>query len=157
MLDLLKGAEIRERHLRLYPVGRLDVETTGLILITNDGDLTFRLTHPRFGVDKEYRALVRGHLNASELQRLQEGVQLPDGEMTSPSQVEEVGRRTGDSWVRVIIHEGRKRQVRLMMAAVGHPVIELQRVRFGPLTLGTLSRASGAIWRSMKSMLSGKL
>lgn len=124
-------------HNRIYPVGRLDVDSTGLILLTNDGDLTFRLTHPRFGVEKEYRALVRGIPNADALKRLREGVEI-EGEMTAPAKVEEVGRRGDHTWLRVIIHEGRKRQVRLMCAAVGHPVIELQRVRFGPLMLGSL-------------------
>ena len=128
---------------RLYPVGSLDADTTGLLLITNDGELTFRLTHPRYGVEKEYRALVRGHPSEAALRKLREGVEI-EGEMTAPARIEEIGRRADDSSLRVVIHEGRKRQVRLMLAAVGHPVIELQRVRFGPLTLGNL-RPGG--WR----------
>ncbi|MFL5733297.1 MAG: pseudouridine synthase [Chloroflexia bacterium] len=137
VLDVLEGAQLKERGLRLYPVGRLDAESTGLILITNDGDLTFRLTHPRYGIEKEYRVLVRGHPTQSELQKLREGVEI-EGELTAPARVEDLGRRGTDSWLRVVIHEGHKRQVRLMVAAVGHPVIELQRVRYGPLVLGNL-------------------
>ena len=119
-------------------MGRLDADTTGLLLITNDGDLTFRMTHPRYGVEKEYRALVRGHPSPAALQKLREGVEI-EGEITAPAQVEELGRRGENTWLRIIIHEGRKRQVRLMTAAIGHPVIELQRVRFGPLALGNLA------------------
>jgi pseudouridine synthase len=130
---------------RIYPVGRLDIDTTGLLLLTDDGDLTYRLTHPRFGVDKEYRALVRGNPQADDLKRLREGVEI-EGEMTAPAKVEEVGRRGDNTWLRVTIHEGKKRQVRLMCAAVGHPVIELQRVRFGPLALGNLEPGK---WRHL--------
>lgn len=143
VLDLLEGARLTERGLRLYPVGRLDAETTGLLLITNDGDLTFRLTHPRYGVEKEYRTLVRGHPSEAMLQRLRDGVEI-EGELTAPARVEALGRQGGGTWLRVVIHEGRKRQVRLMAAAVGHPVIELQRVRFGPLQLGKLEAGK---WR----------
>ena len=120
---------------RVFPVGRLDADTTGLLLLTNDGDLTYRLTHPRFGVEKEYHALVRGHPTQEVLQRLRAGVEI-EGEMTSRARVTETGRQDGNTLLRVTIHEGRKRQVRLMCAAVGHPVITLQRVRFGPLKLG---------------------
>jgi 23S rRNA pseudouridine2605 synthase len=122
---------------RIYPVGRLDADTTGLLLLTNDGDLTFRLTHPRFGVEKEYRALVRGRPSEEVLRKLREGVEI-EGEMTAPAKVEEIGRSGENTLLRITIHEGRKRQVRLMAAAVGHHIIELQRVRFGPLSLGTL-------------------
>jgi pseudouridine synthase len=141
VLDLLEGARLKERGLRLYPVGRLDAETTGLLLVTNDGDLTFRLTHPRYGVEKEYRALVRGRPGETGLQRLREGIEIESDAgpvTTSPAIVEELGRRGGDTWLRITIHEGHKRQVRLMAAAIGHHIIELQRVRFGPLTLGNL-------------------
>ena len=130
---------------RIYPVGRLDVNSTGLLLLTDDGDLTFRLTHPRFGVEKEYRALVRGRPDESALRRLREGVEI-EGETTAPARVEETGRSGSNAWLRVVIHEGRKRQVRLMCAAVGHPVIELQRVRFGPLALGSLQPGK---WRHL--------
>jgi 23S rRNA pseudouridine2605 synthase len=122
---------------RVFPVGRLDADTTGLLLLTNDGDLTFRLTHPRFGVEKEYHALVRGRPSEEALQRLRSGVEI-EGEMTSRARVTETGHQGNNTFLRITIHEGRKRQVRLMLAAVGHHVISLQRVRFGPLKLGDL-------------------
>lgn len=122
---------------RIYPVGRLDADTTGLILLTDDGDLTFRLTHPRYGVEKEYRVLVRGMPGGGQLKELREGVEIEGGK-TAPAKVEVAGKRGEDSWLRVTIREGRKRQVRLMMAAVGNHVIRLERVRFGPLVLGDL-------------------
>jgi 23S rRNA pseudouridine2605 synthase len=118
-------------------VGRLDADSTGLLLLTNDGDLTFRLTHPKYGVEKEYRVLVRGKPGEAVLNRLREGVEI-EGEMTAPAKVEELGRRDNDTWLRITIREGRKRQIRLMAAAVGHHVVELQRVRFGPILLGNL-------------------
>jgi 23S rRNA pseudouridine2605 synthase len=122
---------------RVFPVGRLDIDTTGLLLLTNDGDLTFRLTHPRFGVEKEYHALVRGRPSPAAMQSLRKGVEI-EGEMTAPAKVDEI-KQVGDNAVlRVIIHEGRKRQIRLMCSAVGNPVISLQRVRFGPLPIGNL-------------------
>ncbi len=123
---------------RLYPVGRLDADTTGLILLTNDGDLAHRLTHPSFEVEKTYRArLGGGPVRDTALRRLRAGVQLEDG-MTSPARV----RRAGPNALELTIHEGRKRQVRRMCEAVGYRVLALERVRFGPLELGSL--ASGA-------------
>jgi pseudouridine synthase len=145
VLDLLQGAGLKERGVRVFPVGRLDAETTGLLLLTNDGDLTFRLTHPRYGIEKEYHALVRGHPPALGLQRLREGVEI-EGEVTAAAKVAVLERVEGNTWLRVTIHEGRKRQVRLMAAAIGHPVIELRRVRFGPLTLGNLEEGR---WRHL--------
>ena len=122
---------------RVFPVGRLDIDTTGLLLLTNDGDLTFRLTHPRFGVEKEYHALVRGRPSPAAMQSLRKGVEI-EGEMTAPAKVDEI-KQVGDNAVlRIILHEGRKRQIRLMCSAVSHPVISLQRVRFGPLLIGNL-------------------
>jgi 23S rRNA pseudouridine2605 synthase len=120
---------------RLYPVGRLDAESTGLILLTNDGELANRLTHPRFEVPKTYRATVGGPaLTERALRRLREGVALDDGP-TAPARV----RRLGPHALELTIHEGRNRQVRRMCEAVGHPVRELVRVRFGPLELGDLA------------------
>jgi 23S rRNA pseudouridine2605 synthase len=119
---------------RLYPVGRLDADTTGLILLTNDGDLAYRLTHPSFEVDKTYRAVVRGApVHERALQALRSGVRLEDG-MTAPARVTRVKPDT----LEITIHEGRKRQVKRMCDHVGHRVLELQRVRFGPLQLGDL-------------------
>jgi 23S rRNA pseudouridine2605 synthase len=119
---------------RLYPVGRLDADTTGLILLTNDGALAHTLTHPSFEVPRTYRALVR-HPPVKEpaLRALREGIELEDGP-TAPAQV----RRIAADRLELTIHEGRKRQVRRMCEAVGHPVRQLERVAFGPLRLGGL-------------------
>ncbi|MFN8038009.1 MAG: pseudouridine synthase [Acidimicrobiales bacterium] len=114
---------------RVFPVGRLDVDTEGLLLLTNDGTLTHRLTHPSFGVEKEYLASVQGQPTRGELRRLREGVELDDGP-TAPAQVSLVA----PSLVRITIHEGRNRQVRRMCEAIGHPVERLVRHRIGPLT-----------------------
>jgi 23S rRNA pseudouridine2605 synthase len=133
-------ALVKSPH-RLYPVGRLDADTTGLILLTNDGDLAYRLTHPSFEVDKTYRAVVRGApVREQALRTLRSGVELEDG-MTAPARVSRVKSDT----LEITIHEGRKRQVKRMCEAVGHRVIELQRIRFGPLQLGEL--AVGAVRR----------
>ncbi|HEX3616721.1 MAG TPA: pseudouridine synthase [Solirubrobacteraceae bacterium] len=119
---------------RLYPVGRLDADTTGLILLTNDGDLAHRLTHPSFEVDKTYRAVVQGGpVREAALRALRAGVELEDG-MTAPARVVRVKPDT----LEITIHEGRKRQVKRMCQHVGHRVVRLQRVRFGPLVLGEL-------------------
>jgi 23S rRNA pseudouridine2605 synthase len=119
---------------RLYPVGRLDAETTGLILLTNDGELAYRLTHPSFEVARVYRAHVRRPpVREPALRRLREGVLLEDG-MTAPAGA----RRLTPDRVEITLHEGRKRQVRRMLEAVGHPVVSLERVAFGPLRLGDL-------------------
>ena len=120
--------------LRLYPVGRLDIDTTGLLLLTNDGELALRLTHPRFEVPKTYRALVaRPPLREQALRALREGVELDDGP-TLPAHA----RRVSADTLEITIREGRKRQVRRMCEAVGHPVRRLERVRFGSLDLGSL-------------------
>ncbi len=113
---------------RVFPVGRLDADTEGLLLLTNDGDLAHRLTHPSFGVEKEYLAEVEGTPTRGELRRLREGVELEDGP-TAPARVSLVAPNA----VRIAIHEGRKRQVRRMCAVVGHPVVRLVRTRIGPL------------------------
>jgi 23S rRNA pseudouridine2605 synthase len=113
---------------RVYPVGRLDADTEGLLLLTNDGELTHRLTHPSFGVDKEYLAHVEGSPSRGALRSLREGVELEDG-VTAPASASLVG----DDVIRLVIHEGRNRQVRRMCEAVGHPVRRLVRVRIGPL------------------------
>ena len=127
--------ELVESERRLYPVGRLDAATTGLILLTNDGDLANRLTHPRYGVERVYRARVApAPVPEGALRRLREGVDLDDGR-TSPARV----RRLEPGLLELTIGEGRKRQVRRMCEAVGHPVEELERVAFGPLRLGSLA------------------
>jgi 23S rRNA pseudouridine2605 synthase len=123
-----------ESRERLYPVGRLDADTTGLLLLTNDGDLAHRLTHPSFEVPRVYRAHVRSPpVREPALRRLREGVLLDDG-MTAPAAV----RRLTPDRLEIVLREGRKRQVRRMCEAVGHRVIALERVAFGPLRLGDL-------------------
>jgi len=119
---------------RLYPVGRLDYDTTGLILVTNDGDLAHRLTHPSFEVPRTYRARVaNAPVNEPAMRALRDGVELEDGP-TAPAKV----RRLASNHLEITIHEGRKRQVKRMLEAVGHPVRSLERVAFGPLRLGSL-------------------
>jgi 23S rRNA pseudouridine2605 synthase len=118
---------------RLYPVGRLDADSTGLILITNDGELANRLTHPRYEVPRTYRVRLRRAPADTELGRLREGVELDDGP-TAPARVRRVSPRV----VEITIHEGRNRQVRRMAEAVGNEVVELTRIAFGPLRLGEL-------------------
>jgi 23S rRNA pseudouridine2605 synthase len=119
---------------RLYPVGRLDADTTGLILLTDDGDLAHTLTHPRFEVPKTYRAHVGGgRVGSAALRRLREGIELDDGK-TAPAHV----RQVADGVLELTIHEGRNRQVKRMLEAVGHRVERLERIAFGPLRLGGL-------------------
>ncbi|HEY6533997.1 MAG TPA: pseudouridine synthase [Acidimicrobiales bacterium] len=113
---------------RVFPVGRLDMDTEGLLLLTNDGALTHRLTHPSFGVDKEYVAQVEGDPSRGAVRQLREGVELDDG-LTAPAQAALIG----PSVIRLTIHEGRNRQVRRMCEAIGHPVTRLIRTRIGPL------------------------
>src|SRR4051794_34800777 len=136
---------------RLYPVGRLDAETTGLILLTNDGELAHRLTHPSFEVPKTYRARVRGRPTDEDLRRLRDGVELDDGP-TAPARVRRVGAE-----LEIVIREGRKRQLRRMLDAVGHPVLELRRIAFGPLQLGDLAPgAARRLRREEVDRLSGR-
>jgi 23S rRNA pseudouridine2605 synthase len=119
---------------RLYPVGRLDADATGLILLTNDGDLAYALTHPSFEVPRTYRARVEGRPDERALRALREGIELEDGR-TAPARA----RRVGPHELELTIHEGRKRQVKRMCEAVGHPVVALRRVSFGALQLGDLA------------------
>ena len=128
VLDLVRSPE------RLFPVGRLDRDTTGLLLLTNDGGLAHRLMHPRHGVPKTYRVTVEGDPSDEALGRLAEGVVLDDGP-TAPAEV----RRIGPAQLELTIHEGRNRQVRRMCDAIGHPVRALHRSAYGGLELGTLA------------------
>jgi 23S rRNA pseudouridine2605 synthase len=118
---------------RLYPVGRLDVESTGLLLLTNDGELANRLTHPRHEVEKAYRAMLRRPPSDADLRRLASGVELEDG-MTAPAEL----RRLGEREIEIVLREGRNRQVRRMAGAVGNEVVALRRVRLGSIELGDL-------------------
>ncbi|MGE3961318.1 MAG: pseudouridine synthase [Dehalococcoidia bacterium] len=130
--DLLPGAPA---HLRY--VGRLDIDTSGLLLLTTDGELAHRLTHPSHEVEKEYEAWVTGVVPEAALERLRRGVPLEDG-VTSPALVERMPGEEPPTRARLVIHEGRNRQVRRMFEAVGHAVFRLQRVRMGPIELGDL-------------------
>jgi len=129
--------------LRLFPVGRLDRETEGLLLLTNDGPLTHALLHPSHGVEREYELVVRGRLRGGAVSRLAAGVELEEGR-TAPARVEDVAHdpARGTTALRLTLIEGRKRQIRRALRALGHPVVRLRRVRMGPLRLGRL--ASGA-------------
>ncbi len=130
-----------DEHPGLFPIGRLDLDTTGLLLFTTDGDLGFRVLHPRFHVWKTYEVIADGRVTAEDARKLASGIELDDG-LTAPAEV--VVLETGPtSRVQVGIREGRKRQVRRMFSAIGHPVLELHRTQFGPISLGDL--ASGDV------------
>jgi len=129
--------DLVETEARLYPVGRLDADSSGLLLLTNDGELANRLTHPRYEVPKTYVAQLRKPIGEREIERLRRGVELEDGP-TAPAQV----KRRGDREVEIVLREGRNRQVRRMLEAVGNEVAALQRVGFGPLRLGRLKEGS---------------
>ena len=132
VLDIIPA---KYHRLRLYPAGRLDRESTGLIILTNDGDLTYRLTHPKFEHEKEYRIRIEGALTPAEIARLETGIELEEGK-TGPAKVREVDEPPFN--YSLTLHEGRKRQVRRMLAAIGYTVLELKRVRLGGLDLGNL-------------------
>jgi pseudouridine synthase len=128
---------VREYGKKVKPVGRLDFNSSGLLLLTNDGELAFRLTHPRFHIDKIYQVKCEHLLSDDQISRLESGVELDD-ELTAPARVELVSRSPGFSQFRITIHEGRKRQVRRMCQAVGSKVLALKRIAFGALLLGDL-------------------
>ena len=131
---------------RLYPVGQLDAQAKGLLLMTNDGDLTNRLTHPRYGVPKTYRAVVDGEINPRELEKLEQGIWLADREgkasKTGRTQIRIVKRMKEKSVLEITMREGRNPQIRRMLAGIGHKVKELTRVKLGPLTLEGLTTGS---------------
>jgi 23S rRNA pseudouridine2605 synthase len=129
---------------RIVPVGRLDADTTGALLLTNDGELAHRLAHPRYEVDKVYVADVEGDPSAEALAALEQGIELEDGR-TAPARV----RRLGRGKVELVLHEGRKHQVKRMLAAVGHPVLRLHRSRYGQLALDGLEPGE---WRELTSV-----
>lgn len=140
VLDLLPG--MKER---LYPAGRLDADTEGLLLLTNDGDLTHRLTHPRHGIEKVYEAEVKGRPSRAALGRLSRGMMLEEGP-TGPARTRLLRGGEETSLLELTVHAGRKRMVRRMLAAVGHPVVALRRTRVGPLVLGDLKPGE---WRHL--------
>jgi len=142
---------------RLYPVGRLDIDSEGLILLTNDGPLTNRLTHPRYRTEKEYRVLVKGEPDEAQLRAWRRGVIL-EGKRTAPAQVTREERAPIGRWLRVIMHEGRKHEIRDIGLALGMPVARLIRMRMGSLTLGNLQPGQ---WRELnvrevKQLLKGE-
>jgi pseudouridine synthase len=132
IMDLLKNV-----HWRIYPVGRLDFDAEGLLLLTNDGDLAHLLSHPRFSVPKTYLVKVAGVPEEKKLIRLKRGVMLEDGEAKAVS-CSLVRQREKNSWVRVVVTEGRNRLVKRMFSAIGHTVLKLKRVEYGPIQLGDL-------------------
>ena len=134
--------ELVDHPARVVPVGRLDADTTGALLLTNDGDLAHRLAHPRYEVDKVYVAEVEGEPDDSALARLRAGLDLDDGR-TAPAQARRLGPRT----IELVLHEGRKHQVKRMLEAVGHPVARLHRSRYANLSVGRLEPGA---WRELE-------
>ena len=146
--------KFRDYPVRLYPVGRLDYDSEGLILLTNDGDLMNNLLHPSREVDKEYLVKVSNRVTDDEIRRLRAGVQLDDGRMTSPADVHLVRYEAFASVLLVSIHEGRNRQVRRMFSAIGHEVVSLKRVGFATIKLHDLPRGQ---WRRLNDVEVKKL
>lgn len=142
VLQLLEGVRAR-----VFPVGRLDLDVAGTLLLTNDGELSHRLTHPSFGVDKVYLAWVEGRATQTAVNRLAEGVELEDGR-TAPCTASILKHARNATLIRLVIHEGRKRQVKRMCAAVGHPVRDLFRVAFGGISAEALQPGE---WRYLSA------
>ncbi len=134
--EFLKGVKAH-----VFPVGRLDYHTEGLLILTNDGDLAQQLQHPRYGIPKTYRTKVRGLPTAAALKRIESGIVL-DGRRTAPAVVKKVETTGKNTWLEITVREGRNRQVRRMCSAVGHPVMKLKRIRYGPIRLGNLKPGS---------------
>lgn len=141
VLDLVRGVKGR-----IYPVGRLDYDSEGLILLTNDGNFAYGLTHPRHKVDKTYIVVVQGSPSRKEIDRLRKGVEI-DGRMTSPADIRVESVQGNKTTFRVVIHEGRNRQVRRMFEAIGYTVVSLKRTGIGKLQLGTLAPGK---WRFLE-------
>jgi 23S rRNA pseudouridine2605 synthase len=132
--------ELQKKH--LYPVGRLDMDTSGLLLLTNDGELTYQLTHPKHGVHKVYEARVEGVPTPREMWRFRDGLQVAH-RRTAPAQIEIINQQKDQSLLRITLHEGRNHQVKRMCLAINHPVLSLKRVEFAGLNLGTLAAGEG--------------
>lgn len=132
VLDLIKGVS-----LRVFPIGRLDYDTEGLLLLTNDGDLTYKITHPKHNIEKTYRALLRGKAGEDAIQKFKDGIPI-ENYITSPAKLEIIRYAKGNSIVDITIHEGKNRQVRKMCDAIGHEVIKLRRIQIGKIGLGSL-------------------
>lgn len=142
VLDLLKG--VKER---VYPVGRLDYDTSGLLILTNDGDLTYRITHPKHNIDKTYRALLSGMADEYDIAAFRRGIAVEDY-ITSPAILKIIKYVSGNTLADITIHEGKNRQVRKMCAAINHPVINLKRISIGGLSIGDLKEGD---WRMLTS------
>ena len=140
VLDLL--SDIKER---IYPVGRLDYDTSGFLLLTNDGDLAYKLTHPKYEVKKKYIADVEGIPTKNELEQFRSGLEIEDY-VTSKAQVKIINSSKGASTLEIVIHEGRNRQVRKMCAKIGHPVVNLKRIELDKIKLGNLKEGK---WRHL--------
>lgn len=138
--------ELVNSDVRLYPVGRLDVNSEGLVLLTNDGELTNRLTHPRYGHEKTYKVLLEGHVNDEKLNRWRSGMTLLDGFRTGPAKVILLEGSRDGTWVRVVLREGHKRQIREIADLLGHPVKRIIRTHIGSLALGDLPPGK---WREL--------
>ena len=146
--DRLTVMDILPKSLRdrgVLPAGRLDQDTEGLLVLTNDGDLAHEITHPRYETEKEYQSIVTGSPSPESLGRLEKGVRI-EGEMTAPARIESVEPDGSATRVHIVIHEGKKRQVRRMFETIGHPVLQLKRVRVGGLRLGDLPTGE---WREL--------
>ncbi len=143
VIDLIKG----EIDANLYPVGRLDYDTEGLILLTNDGDFTYRITHPRHNIGKTYIATLKGGITIKHLAMLRRGIRVEDYK-TSPAEVDLLDTIPGQSRVKITIHEGKNRQVRKMFESLGYGVLSLERIAIGKVELGNLSRGR---WRHLTS------
>ena len=141
VLDLLRGVKGR-----IYPVGRLDYDSEGLLLLTNDGNLAYGLTHPRHRVDKTYIVVVQGRPSRKEIDRIRKGVEI-DGRMTSPADIRVESIQGNKTAFRVVIHEGRNRQVRRRFETIGYAVVSLKRIGIGKLQLGTLAPGK---WRFLE-------
>ncbi|HRS22005.1 MAG TPA: pseudouridine synthase [Clostridia bacterium] len=141
VLDLLKGISSR-----VFPIGRLDYDTEGLLILSNDGELTYRITHPKHSIDKTYRALVRGEVKGEDIKIFERGMAIEDY-ITAPAKMEIVRYSKGNSVIDITIHEGRNRQVRKMCSAIGHEVIRLRRIKIGDIGLGGLKTGE---WRYLK-------
>ncbi|HHW49281.1 MAG TPA: rRNA pseudouridine synthase [Clostridiaceae bacterium] len=140
VLDLVK--DVKER---IYPVGRLDYDTSGLILLTNDGEFAYVLTHPSSEIDKVYSVVVKGAVSKDKIKAFKKGIKI-DNYITSPAKLRIINITDNTSTVEITIHEGKNRQVRKMCKAIGHPVLKLKRIAIGPLKLGDLEEGK---WRHL--------
>lgn len=142
VMQFLQGIDTR-----VFPVGRLDADVEGALLFTNDGDLAFRLLHPSFKINKVYMAWVRGHVKAETLQHFKQGIRLEEG-MTAPAEADVLKKGTNSTLLRLVLYEGKKREVKRMCAAVGHPIKKLHRVSFADIQLKGLRPGE---WRRLST------